>query len=245
MGENRRVKSRPELPQLPDRELGLLEGVGDRSLGFLAGGGSLDGLQGEDDVDQTLLGAVVEISAEASPLVERCLHDPGARGMNRLRSETFGLGAAAIGHVAEDHHRPAATAHVHRSRRVGHRNEGPISADEPVLVHVHCLSGHPWPQQRTLGLRKRPAIRVLVMDRRVAPASDQVGFSAVSEDAQRCRIGEQDDTGVVDGVDGVDHALEQRRDELLPVRAELLGDPGGRGHHLRSSHADHRESRPA
>jgi hypothetical protein len=76
--QHRWVKSRPEITQVLDRQLGFFQGVGDGPPGLCGGGGLSRRLQGEDDVDQTLLGAVVKVSAKTSPLVEPGLHDPGA-----------------------------------------------------------------------------------------------------------------------------------------------------------------------
>ena len=104
-----------------------------RCAGLVAGAAPRR-LQREDDVDEPLLGPVVQVAAEAPALVEGGLDDARARGVDRLGAQPLGLGALALGDVAEHHHRPAPLADRHRRRRVGDRHERAVAADEPVLV---------------------------------------------------------------------------------------------------------------
>ena len=70
-----------ELAQLADRELELVDGVGEHlvELGRHVGPEPLLGCaELERERDEPLLGAVVDVPLDPSPLLVPCRHDPGA-----------------------------------------------------------------------------------------------------------------------------------------------------------------------
>ena len=86
VGEHGGVDAGREVAQVVDRRLGVLERVVDEPAGAL--GVLLPALLGElevdHDVDELLLGAVVEVAAEPAPLLVAGLQDAGARGRELL-----------------------------------------------------------------------------------------------------------------------------------------------------------------
>ncbi len=97
VGEHGGMDPGREGAQVVDRGLGMLERVVDEAAGAL--GVFVPALLGElevdHDVDELLLGAVVEVAAEPSPLLVARLQDAGARGRQLLARIGIGEG---VGH---------------------------------------------------------------------------------------------------------------------------------------------------
>ena len=177
-------------------------------------------LQVDDDVDQPLLRAVVQVAPEAPPLGVRRLDEAPARRCELLRVRALGLGlqprllgAKPRGHVAEHHDRATPLGRVERRRRVGHRDHRAIAPDEPVVVDLHRLARLARSQQRALLLRIRRAVAVVGMDRAVALAPEQLRRVVVAQDRQPGGVDELDRAVVCHDVHAVRNAREQGRQE--------------------------------
>ena len=174
VGEHRGMQPSAQVAQVTDRPLSFLDRFGDRPSRVATELTARRCLQGDDHIDEPLLGPVMQVPAEATPLLQGSFDNPSPRGMKGLRPPAVRLGAPLLGDVMKHDHRPSLTGHAHGRRRVRNRHERSVPSDEPVLLDPHRHAGHSWTQQRTPRLRKRCPIRVGVVNGRVARAADQV-----------------------------------------------------------------------
>ena len=133
------------------------------------------------------------------------------------------LGAVALLDVGERDHGSRAGRRLDRRGGVGHREHRPVAAHEPVLaVATRRRPRAPSGEPAVLGGERRP-VRVLVVDRLVAAAAEQLGEVVVAERRDGGRVGEHDRAGVVDDPDGLGDAghdrLERRGGVLVRNRA--------------------------
>jgi hypothetical protein len=135
--------TRDQLAQVIDRPLGPLGGS-TRQLVGTAGveGDLLPGLpQLDEQIDQLLLSAVMEVSGQLTACCHDALDDPllGGAGFGGpdLRGVPLAdrqLGGAAHGGVGERQHRTSAAWHVEGRGPPGYRHQRAVSPDEPVVA---------------------------------------------------------------------------------------------------------------
>lgn len=100
------------------------------------------------------------------------------------------LGTPPLLDVGESDHSAAAVRHVDRRRNVRHREHRSVAPEEPIELAPHRLTGLSGQEHRAVGRRIRAPIRVPVVDRLMAVASQQF-FGTVVSRAPRSRLGWQ------------------------------------------------------
>jgi hypothetical protein len=170
------------------------------------------------------------------------------------------LRPAALLDVGERHDRTPALGNLDRHRDVGHREHRPVAAEEPVEPARDPLPRRARHEHRALGRRVRAAVGVLVVDRRMAVAPEQLVRAVVAE--RRERGGVRDRMGRRDPPPrsaarrsgarrrgSPRHRPSSRpdrsrsrtsqapgRSSLAPPRVEVKADPGRRAGPMGTSH---------
>ena len=130
------------------------------------------------------------------------------------------LGAQAVLDVGEGHDRAAALPHLDRHRDVGDGEERSVAPDEPVQIARDRLAGGPREQHRAVrGGIGRP-VRVLVVDRLVAVAPEQLVRAVVAERVDRGGVGEPDQAVGIDDPDRLRSRLQHGAEEILRADAQ-------------------------
>ena len=201
LGQDRRADAAGQLTELAEGVLQLPLG----SLELRRGGDRVafeeraDQLEAERDRAELLLGAVVQIALDAAFDRVRGLRDASARRLQAggafLHGEPLPLQRVELplgADVAERDDGTRPVIELDRRRRVGHRHERAITADEPVLPDAHRLSRPLRLEERTLLDRERRAIGAQVVDRLVARPAEQLADVVVPEHVQGRGIPVQD-----------------------------------------------------
>ncbi len=249
--QDRRRDAVDDLTQRRDRLLGLDARVADQLARLGVGTVDLGGrqLDRQQHPDQPLLGAIVQVTADPPALLVGGGDDPRAgivdlRGPGALGGLTQRrlLGLDPLGRVAEDDDRTPFAGDRQRRRGVGDAELRAVTAPEAVVVDAHGLPGHARTQHRALLLRERGPVPVVMVDRRMADPAQQRGL-LVPQELQRRRIGERHAALVIDDVDGIGNAREQRLEHVTRGEPERA-DPFDRaGDHRRLAVSGHCVSR--
>ena len=93
------MQSSAQLAQVTDRPLSFLDRIGDRPSRVATDLTARRCLQGDDHVDEPLLGPVMKVSAEPTPLLQGGFDDARPRGMNGSCPPAVRLGPALLGEM--------------------------------------------------------------------------------------------------------------------------------------------------
>ena len=157
------------------------------------------------------------------------------RGEDRIVLAQHLVSAQARLDVAEGHDRPTASWHLDRHGDVGDREHRAVAPEEPVQLARDRVAGSPREQQRAVRRGKRGAVRVLVVDRLVAAAPEELVSAAVAQRRDRGRIGEPDHVVGVHDPYRLCRRLEYGGEEILGADAQVSKIGQGLSHsHLRA-----------
>ena len=145
--------------------------------------------------------------------------DPAQRRLLRRQDRVVlaqrAFGAHAVVDVGEGHNRATALRHLDGHREVGDREHRPVATDEPVEIARDPLAGRMGEQHRAVRSGIRAAVGVLVVDRLVALAAEQLVRTVVAECRDRGRVGEPDQAIGIHDPDRLRSGFEHGPEEVL------------------------------
>jgi hypothetical protein len=130
--------------------------------------------------------------------------------------------------VRKGHDRTAAVRHLERRRDIRDAEHRAVATEEPVEVTRHRLARRPRAQHPALGSSEGTAVGMVVVDRLVAVATEQLPGVGIPERSDRRPVGEPDQPRCIHHPDRLFHSLQRgdkdiRRNRLSAILLQRLG----------------------